>query len=91
MRPGSVVAIYILFWVMSFFFTLPFGVRTHDEAGVAKHPGQADSAPYNFSFGRQSLRATFLSLILFGLFFLNYHYGWIGAQSLVYASPPPTN
>ena len=44
MKWTSVLAIYALFWVMSAFILLPFGVRTHDEAGIPKVPGQADSA-----------------------------------------------
>ena len=31
MKLTSALAIYFLFWVMSAFFVLPFGVRTHDE------------------------------------------------------------
>lgn len=82
MRFGSAAAIYLLFWVMSFFLVLPFGVRTDEEAGVETRPGQAESAPHNFSFGRVSLRATILSALLFGLYYLNYVYGWIGADAL---------
>lgn len=78
MKLTSIVAIFALFWVMSAFLVLPFGVRTHDEAGVAKVPGQADSAPANFSARRVAKRATVLAVVLFGLFYLNYLYGWIG-------------
>jgi predicted secreted protein len=79
MKLTSIVAIYLLFWVMSAFVVLPFGVRTADEAGVEKVPGQADSAPADFRPGRVVLRATVLSVVLFGLFYLNYIFGWIGA------------
>lgn len=48
MQWTSIVAIYALFWVVSAFVLLPFGVRTHDEMGIEKTPGQADSAPGNF-------------------------------------------
>jgi len=79
---GSVLAIYALFWVLSLFLVLPFGVRTHEEAGVDRTPGQADSAPHGFSFGKAALRATALSAALFGLFYLNYVYGWVGVSAL---------
>ncbi len=82
MKPGSALAIYALFWVMSLFLVLPFGVRTHEEAGVEPIKGQADSAPHGFSLGRAALRATLLSAILFGLFYLNYVYGWVRADAL---------
>jgi len=73
----SIVAIYALFWVMSAFLMLPFGVRTHEEAGVARVPGQADSAPANFRPGRVALRATVLAAVLSALFAANYSYGWV--------------
>lgn len=82
MRWTSIVAIYTLFWVLSVFLVLPFGVRTGEEAGLARVPGQSDSAPAEFSFGRIARRATVVSLILFGLFYLNYANGWITAADL---------
>ena len=82
MRFQSALAIYLLFWVMSFFLVLPFGVRTDEEAGVERAPGHADSAPHRFHLGRVALRATLLSALLFALFYLNYIYGWIDAEAL---------
>jgi len=81
-RWTSALAIYVLFWVSSFFVLLPFGVRTHEEAGVERVPGQADSAPHAFSFGRAALRATILSAGLFGLYYANYVFGWITVDDL---------
>ncbi|WP_296680841.1 DUF1467 family protein [Novosphingobium sp.] len=77
MKLTSIVAIFTLFWVLSAFLVLPFGIRTHDEAGLAKVPGQADSAPANFDAKRVAKRATILAAILFGLFYMNYIYDWI--------------
>jgi predicted secreted protein len=88
MKIGSALAIYALFWVLSFFVMLPFGVRTDEEAGIARQPGHAESSPHGFSFGRAALRATLLSAALFGLFYLNYVYGWIGVSALDWAKPP---
>ena len=81
MKIGSALAIYALFWVMSLFLVLPFGVRTDEEAGVERLPGHAESAPHGFSFARAGLRATALSAVLFGLFYLNYVFGWVGADT----------
>ena len=78
----SILAIYFLIWVMSAFVLLPFGVSTADEAGVAKVPGQADSAPVNFRPGRLVVRATVIAAVLTSVFVLNYNYGWITAQDL---------
>ena len=87
MRWTSILAIYLLFWAISVFFVLPFGVRTHEEAGVERVPGQADSAPHSFSFGALALRTTIVSAVLFGLYYLNYIYGWIGPADLDLFSP----
>ena len=88
MKWTSIVAIYALFWVMSAFLLLPFGVKTHDEAGIAKIPGQADSAPANFRPGRLALRATVLAALLCGLYIANYVYGWVGIDDLNLFAPP---
>lgn len=78
----SMLAIYLLFWVISAFLVLPFGVRTHDELGMEKVKGMADSAPGNFRPLRVILRATVLAAIAFGLFYANYIYGWIGTEDV---------
>lgn len=73
----SIVAIFVLIWTMSAFVLLPFGVKTHEELGIERIPGQADSAPANFRPGRLILRATILAVILTALYVANYVYGWI--------------
>lgn len=85
MQITSIAAIYLLFWMMSLFFVLPFGVRTAEEEGAESLPGHAESAPHRFSFGRVALRATILSAVLFGIFYANYTFGWIGAEELDWA------
>ena len=90
MQWTSIVAIYFLIWVMCAFLLLPFGVRTADEAGVAKVPGQADSAPVNFRPGRIVIRATAIAALLTALFVLNYEFGWITASDLDILPKPPS-
>ncbi len=82
MRWTSALAIYFLFWAFSVFFVLPFGVRTSDEAGVARVPGQAESAPHTFQAGKVAIRVTIVATILFGLFMLNYHFGWVTPETV---------
>jgi predicted secreted protein len=82
MQWTSILAIYFLVWVMTAFTLLPFGVRTHDELGAPKVPGQADSAPANFRPFRVMLRATLIAAALTGLFVLNYTQGWIRVEML---------
>lgn len=85
----SIAAIYFLFWVMSAFLMLPFGVRTADEVGVTKVPGQADSAPVNFRPGRLAMRATISAAVFTALFLANYTYGWVTAADIDFLPKPP--
>jgi predicted secreted protein len=89
MKWTSIVAIYTLFWVLSAFLVLPFGVRTHDEAGVPRVPGQADSAPVHFRPGRIAKRATIISALLFGLYYANYVNKWIMPEDIELFGKPP--
>lgn len=82
MKWTSILAIYLLFWVMSAFFVMPFGVRTHDDEGAEMVPGQVSSAPVNFSPAKTAKRATLVSLVLFGLYYANYVNGWFSVESI---------
>jgi predicted secreted protein len=90
MNFSSIVAIYALFWVICAFLVLPFGVKTHEELGIEKTVGQADSAPGNFNPKQVILRTTLLSAIAFGLYYANYIYGWIDRHSFDFLINPPS-
>jgi predicted secreted protein len=83
----SALAIYALFWVLSAFLVMPFGVRTHDEAGVDKVRGQADSAPANFAPGRIILRTTIVASAIFALFMANWMQGWVTRDTFAFLTP----
>jgi predicted secreted protein len=87
MQWTSIVAIYALFWVVSAFVLLPFGVQTHEEAGIEKVPGQAESAPADFRPGRIAMRATVLASVLATLYLVNYAYEWITVEDLMLIDP----
>lgn len=86
----SILAIYFLIWVMTAFVMLPFGVRTADEAGIEKVPGQAESAPANFRPGKIIIRATAIAAVLTAIYVLNYEFGWIGVDAIDILPEPPT-
>ena len=86
MRFTSIAAIYVLFWTLSLFLVLPFGVRTSEEEGEERGAGHAESAPHRFSLATAALRATFVSALLFGLFYANFVFGWITAETLDWAA-----
>ena len=82
MRWTSIAAIYVLFWTLSLFLVLPWGVRTSEEVGAELEPGQAESAPHAFRFGRVALWTTIVASLLFGLFYANSVNGWITIETL---------
>jgi predicted secreted protein len=82
MQLTSIVAIYFLFFAFSAFFLLPFGVKTDEEAGTPKVPGQADSAPHRFDLKRHLVTAAVVALLLFALYYANWTYGWIMPDDL---------
>ena len=82
MQPTSISAIYLLFFAASVFILLPFGVKTDEEVGAPKVPGQADSAPHRFDLERHLLKAALLAAVLFAIYYANWTYGWIGPDDL---------
>ncbi len=82
MQLTSISAIYFLFFAASVFLLLPFGVKTDEEAGTPRVPGQADSAPHIFNLKRHLLKAALLGAVLFGIYYANWTYGWITPDDL---------
>lgn len=91
MQITSIAAIYFLFFVMSGFLMLPFGVKTADEVGADKVPGQADSAPINFQPGKVAARASVVAALATALFVANYHYGWVTVADIDFLPKPPAS
>lgn len=77
MQITSIIAIYVLFWVISAFLVLPFGIRSNEELGLENIPGQADGAPGNFKPLKVVLVTTLVATIGFALFYLSYTNEWI--------------
>ncbi len=83
----SIIAIYVLFWVICAFVILPIGIRSMEELGQEKIEGQQDGVPGNFNPGKVILRTTLLSALLFGIYYLNYVYGWIDRYTFQHLLP----
>lgn len=86
---SSIIAIYALIWVLTAFVMLPFGVRTHQEAGEPMVPGQADSAPANYRAGRMLLRTTIIAALICALFVANYINEWVLFSDFNLFGEPP--
>lgn len=88
MRFTSIIAIYFLFFAGSAFLLLPFGVRTTEEVGAEKVPGQAESAPHRFDIKRHLVKALLLGAVLFAIYYANWTFGWITPDDLDFYNPP---
>jgi predicted secreted protein len=82
MAVTSIIAIYFLFFAFSAFVLLPFGVRTDEEVGNVRVPGQAESAPHRFDLKRHLLKAIVLGAVLFALYYANWTYNWVTPDDL---------
>ena len=82
MEITSILAIYFLFFALSAFVLLPFGVKTDEEVGKARLPGHAESAPHKFNVKRHFLKAAVLAAVLFAIYYANWTYGWITPDDL---------
>ena len=82
MKLTSIIAIYALFFAASSFILLPFGVKTDEEAGTERVPGQADSAPHRFDLKRHLLKGALLGAVLFAFYYANWTYGWVTPADL---------
>ena len=82
MKWTSVLAIYFLIFCLTAFITLPFGVKTAEEAGAERVPGQAESAPHRFDLPRHLIRAGVVAALLTAIFAANYQFGWIAVDDL---------
>lgn len=90
MNITSIIAIYFLFFAGTAFVLLPFGVRkTTEEVGGEKIPGQADSAPHQFDLRQHLLKSALVAVILFGIYYANWSYGWITSSDIDFFDPPP--
>jgi predicted secreted protein len=78
----TVVAIYLLFWIMSAFLVLPFEARTARNERGDPVAGQDMGAPAQWRPGRVALWTTIVSSLLFGLFYANYLNGWVTVEML---------
>jgi predicted secreted protein len=82
MAVTSIIAIYFLFFAFSAFVLLPFGVRTDEELGNVRVPGQAESAPHRFDLKRHLLKAAVLGAVLFAIYYANWTYNWVTPDDL---------
>ena len=82
MKITSIIAIYFLFICATAFVLLPFGVKTDEEVGAPRIPGQAQSAPHQFDLKRHLRKSAVIAAVLFAIYYLNWAYGWVTPNDL---------
>jgi predicted secreted protein len=90
MKLTSIIAIYFLCFVASAFILLPFGVKTTEEVGGERVPGQAESAPHRFDVKRHFRKAAIVAAVMFAIYYANWTFGWITPDDLDFYNPPAT-
>ena len=86
MRLTSIIAIYTLFWALSFFLVLPFRLQRKDSVN-AEVKGQMPGAQGGFSFARTAGWTTIVAIVLFGLYYANYVYQWLPVETFDLVPP----
>ncbi|WP_374298451.1 DUF1467 family protein [Ferrovibrio sp.] len=74
---------FVIIYMVVLFCVLPIGVKTPDEMGENKLPGQADSAPVNPRLGFKFLLALGISGALFGVYYVIGYYDLLGLNVLL--------
>lgn len=76
----SALAIYLLFWVMSAFFVLPFHGR-RSEQPKSEIAGADTGAPAALPVGKILRQITVVATIGFAAYYAVYTQGWVGAEA----------
>lgn len=74
---------FLLIYMVTLFCVLPIGVKTADEAGEAKLPGQADSAPANPRLGFKFLLCFGISSVIFAIYYVVGYYDLLKIPALL--------
>ena len=77
----SGVAIYFVFWWITLFLMLPFGVRSQHEDGEHA-PGTDPGAPVRALMLRKMIWTTIISLTLYGIAAWSYYSGLLNVARL---------
>jgi len=79
---ASAFAIYFVVWWLVLFVTLPFGVRSQAEEGVAV-PGSDPGAPTAPLMLKKLIWTTIVSAILFAVCMYGFYAGWFNLNRMV--------
>ena len=78
---STAFAIYFVFWWITLFLTLPFGVRSQHEDGEGA-PGTDPGAPVASQMGRKLIWTTIISAVIFAVAIWAYNSGLLSVERL---------
>jgi predicted secreted protein len=79
---STAAAIYFIIWWVVLFAVLPFGVRSHDEAGVAVEAGNDPGAPTALRMKTKLIWTTLIACVLFAICWVVYVYRLVSLEDL---------
>jgi predicted secreted protein len=82
MAPTTAAAIFFLIWWLVLFAVLPFGVRSHTEAGSEVEAGHDPGAPANFGMKAKLVWTTVIACVLFAILWVVYVYKLVSLEDL---------
>ncbi len=82
----SGLVVFVITWWLVLFMVLPWGVKSHEEAGVALHPGQATGAPVRARILLKFAITTLITSILFAVLWIVVEYEIVDFRALI--DPP---
>lgn len=63
------IVVFVVAWWLVLFLLLPLGVRTHEESGLERPEGTAESAPVKAHMTRKMLGALVGAVVIWGIFY----------------------
>ncbi len=78
----TAAAIYFVIWWVVLFVVLPFGVRSHAEAGTEVEPGHDPGAPILHSLGSKVIWTTVVATVVFAFCWVVYLYKLVTLEEL---------
>ena len=78
---GTTLAVYATIWWTVLFAVLPLGTRSYAEMGLDPEGGDP-SAPVNPNLKRKFITTTWVSAIVFAVFFVVFHFHLVSLPDL---------
>jgi predicted secreted protein len=76
------ISVYLVTWWTVLFTILPLGIRSHEEEGVERIPGQDPGAPANPNIKRKFITTTWVSAIVLAVIYVIVTFGLIPLPEL---------